>query len=71
MAEMVRINTRISKDAHDWLEEYSEQSGVPKSTIMFLAIEEYKKQKQVMNMMGGMGELVAKLEELSNKLDDK
>jgi len=42
-AEMVRINTRISKSANEWLDKRSDETGIPKSTLIFLAIENYKK----------------------------
>lgn len=45
MSEMVRVNTRISKKLNDWLDEYSKESGVPKSTLIHLALENYVNQK--------------------------
>lgn len=69
MAEMVRVNTRVSKQVNDWLDKRSEETGVPKSTLIFLAIEDYKKQSDVMEIMGDMGTIVQKLEDLEQKLE--
>lgn len=63
-AEMVRVNTRVSKPVNEWLDKRSEETGVPKSTLIFLAIENYKKENDVMEMMGDMGSIMQKLEEL-------
>ena len=66
---MVRVNTRVSKQVNEWLDKRSEETGVPKSTLIFLAIEDYKKQTDVMEMMGDMGIIVQKLENLEQKLE--
>lgn len=65
-AEMVRINTRISKTLNDWLDKQSEETGLPKSTIVMLAIESYYQQKEVMSRMADMGLLVEKLDAIQN-----
>ncbi|MFQ6908082.1 ribbon-helix-helix domain-containing protein, partial [Bacillus thuringiensis] len=48
---MVRVNTRISKKLNDWLDEYSKESGVPKSTLVHLALENYVNQKVMLEQM--------------------
>jgi len=63
--EMVRVNTRISKKMNDWLEKQSAETGVPKSTLIYLALETYVQQKEAMD---GMTVLLEKLERLENKL---
>lgn len=69
--EMVRVNTRIGSEANEWLDSYSNQTGIPKSTLIHLAIENYIQQKQVMARMSDMGEIVSALERLEKKLDEK
>ena len=69
MAEMVRVNTRISKVLNDWLDGRSNETGVPKSTIVMLALENYYQEKEVMKTMGDMGTIMKKLEELESKLE--
>ncbi len=44
-AEMVRVNTRISKEVNGWLDEKSARTGVPKSTLIYLALEQYIQQQ--------------------------
>lgn len=61
---MVRVNTRISGKANDWLDKESLESGVPKSTLILLAIENYIREKDAFAMMADMGQLVAKIDEL-------
>lgn len=71
MAEMIRLNTRVSKIVNDWLDKRSEETGVPKSTLVFLAVEEYKKNTEVIEMMGDMSTVLTKLEDLEQKIAQK
>ena len=41
MAEMIRVNTRVRKDLNEWLDQQTEETGVPKSTQIMFAIEMY------------------------------
>mgnify|MGYP006366322729 FL=1 len=61
---MVRVNTRISKDINDWLDNETEKTGVPKSTLIFLALEQYVQQKSVMRDFSNLGIVIEKLESL-------
>ena len=64
MAEMVRINTRISKEINEWLDNETEKAGVPKSTLIFLALDQYVNQKRVMKDFNNMGVVLEKLEQI-------
>lgn len=64
MAEMVRINTRISKEINEWLDNETEKTGVPKSTLIFLALDQYVNQKRVMKDFNNMGVVLEKLEQI-------
>ena len=64
MAEMVRLNTRVSVQANDWLDKRSYDSGIPKSTLVMLAIESYMQQHDVMKRMADMGDLIAAIERM-------
>lgn len=66
--EMFRINTRISVKSNEWLDNQTKETGIPKSTLILLAIENYIQQKEAMAMMGDMGMLVERLERIENKL---
>ena len=71
MSEMVRVNTRLSADLNDWLDKESEKSGLSKSSIIMMAAENYRKEKEVMKGMADMGELVAKIERLEKAVQRK
>jgi len=66
---MVRINTRISKTLNDWLDNRSKETGVPKSTLIFLAIEQYMQQQRAMDMAKGLSDVVGAIKELESKID--
>lgn len=68
LAEMVRVNTRISKTINDWLDEQSKETGVPKSTIVMLALENYYREKEMMKRMADMGAILEKLETIEDEL---
>lgn len=59
MSEMVRVNTRISKKLNDWLDEYSKESGVPKSTLVHLALENYVNKKVMLEQMPKMQQMLS------------
>ena len=65
MAEMVRVNTRISKTLNDWLDEQTEETGVPKSTQVMLALENYRREKITMDKLTDMNLFVQKIQELT------
>lgn len=67
MAQMVRINTRISSLLNEWLDKRSEITGVPKSTLVFLALEQYMTQVETMGKMGDIALLIEKIEQIQEK----
>lgn len=71
MSEMVRVNTRIGADANNWLDEQSKKTGIPKSTLIYLAVESYIQQKDALAMMADMGQLVQAIQRLENKIESK
>lgn len=68
MADMVRVNTRISKKLNDWLDKKSNETGVPKSTLIFLAIENYVQQHDAMDTMKDVTKVIDKIETLEQRL---
>lgn len=70
MAEMIRVNTRIRKDLNDWLDQQSEETGLPKSTQIMMAIENYQQQKLAKGQITELGELISKLEEMSKQIEE-
>lgn len=71
MAEMVRLNTRIGAKANEWLDAYSDETGIPKSTLIHLAVESYIQQKDAMDRMADMGKLLEAVERLEQKINEK
>ena len=69
MADMIRVNTRIGADANAWLDAESERTGVPKSTLIHLAVEAYIQQKDAMRAMTDLGQMVQAIERLEQKID--
>lgn len=61
---LVRVGTRISNDLNDWLDVESSRTGLSKSSIMMMATENYRREKEAMGMMADIGDLVAKINEL-------
>lgn len=60
---MVRVNTRISKTLNDWLDEQSKKTGIPKSTLIHLALEQYVQQKETVDTMALMMNKLDSLEQ--------
>lgn len=62
---MVRIGSRVSREVHEWLEEKSKKSGVPKSTLIYMALEQQMQQEKTIN---GLTMVFQKLEEIESRL---
>lgn len=69
MADMVRVNTRISAKLNEWLDKQSEETGVPKSTQIMLALEGYYQQKEVLSKMSDMNAIIDKLNEIQKQVE--
>ena len=69
--ELIRVNTRIPSDLNDWLDIQSKRTGVSKSSIMMMATENYRREKEAFGMMADIGELVAKIEQLEMTVQRK
>ena len=67
--EMVRVNTRISEKTNEWLDRQSNESGIPKSTLILLAIENYIQQKDAMTMMNDFSSVIERLEKLQETME--
>jgi hypothetical protein len=66
--EMVRINTRISKEMNDWLDNETARTGVPKSTLIYLALEQYVSTKQAITTVGVIDKLMDKIAGIEQRL---
>ena len=65
MADMVRINTRISAGLNDWLDKVTKEEGIAKSTLIMISIEQFRQQKEAMQ---GITSIMERLQEIENKL---
>jgi predicted DNA-binding protein len=72
---MTRVNTRISAEINDWLDEQSRKTGVTKSTLIHMALENYMTQKKSVNMMEmttqTFQELFLKIDNLEKRILNK
>lgn len=66
MAEMVRVNARVSVDVNKWLDEYSKESGVSKSTIVYMALEQFKTTKVATDSFGDMAKIAKDIDKALN-----
>lgn len=71
MAEMVRVNTRISATLNDWLDQESSKTGVPKSTLVMLALEQFVQQKKVVDGMLDINSIHDLIENRFKSLEDQ
>ena len=63
MADVVRVNTRISRKLNEWLNRRSHITGLSKSALIMLALENYYQQTEAVEQM-------AKWEAIYREVDD-
>lgn len=71
MVKMVRVNTRISSTLNNWLDEESKQTGVPKSTLVMLSLENFFKEREVIRRMADLGTVMEKLNDIEMQIQAK
>ena len=62
MSRLARINARISVSMNDWLDEESEETGLSKSAIVSLALEQYRLQKQNMDQLSQLNVMLKEMQ---------
>lgn len=67
MSDMVRVNTRISRELNVWLDNESKRTGVPKSTLIHLALTMYMHQQRA---IGSIEEVVKRLDRIEERILD-
>ena len=65
---MFRINTRIGQKQNKWLDRESEETGISKSGLVAMALEQYIQQKDAVEAMSNMHDLYNKLADIENEL---
>ena len=53
-----RVNSRLGYTQNKWLDEESARTGISKSSLIQMAVEQYIAQKQALNAMYDMTEMV-------------
>ena len=66
-----RVNARLGYTQNKWLDEESARTGISKSSLIQMAVEQYISQKQALNAMNDMSALVDKVEGLETLLKDQ
>ena len=61
-----RVNARLGYTQNKWLDEESKRTGISKSSLIQMAVEQYIAQKQALNAMYDMPSLIEKLESIEN-----
>jgi len=47
----VRVGTRVSHSMNEWLDRRSQETAISKSTLINIALENYRKEVEVMDIM--------------------
>jgi hypothetical protein len=65
---MFRINTRIGQKQNKWLDRESAETGISKSGLVAMALDQYIQQKDAVEAMNNMHDLYNKLADIENEL---
>lgn len=66
-----RFNGRLGYTQNKWLDEESARTGISKSALIQMAVEQYIAQKQALNAMYDMKSIVDKLESMEVMLKNQ
>lgn len=66
-----RVNSRLGYTQNKWLDEESKLTGISKSSLIQMAVEQYIAQKQALNAMYDMPSMIEKLESLETLLKEQ
>lgn len=47
----VRLNTRVSYDTNEWLDQKSEEMAISKSALVAIAVENYRKETDTLSSL--------------------
>ena len=70
-SRLIRINSRLGYTQNKWLDEESARTGISKSALIQMAVEQYIAQKQALNAMYDMKSIVDKLESMELMIKTK
>lgn len=68
--QLVRLNVRVSKENNDYLDKKSMQTGISKSALVQIAVEQYRQQNEAVRAMNNMEKYVDQLEQIQREVSD-
>ena len=66
--QLFRLNVRVSKENNDYLEKKSTETGISKSALVQIAVEQYRQQSEAVRAMNNMEKYVDQLEEIQREV---
>lgn len=65
---LFRLNVRVSKENNDYLEKKSRETGISKSALVQIAVEQYRQQNEAVQAMNKMEKYVDQLEKIQQEV---
>lgn len=69
MADVVRVNTRISRTLNEWLNSRSYKTGLSKSALIMLALENYYQQTEAVDQMVKWEAIYREVNDLKRRME--
>lgn len=69
MKKNMRVGTTISMEMNEWLDEQSVKTGLTKSALILISIENYKNQKEAQGQLNELAVLVEEMKKLAEKVE--
>lgn len=69
MKNNMRVGTTISMEMNEWLGEQSVKTGLTKSALILISIENYKNQKEAQGQLNELAVLVEEMKKLAKKVE--
>ena len=66
--QLVRLNVRVSKENNEYLDKKSMQTGISKSALVQIAVEQYRQQAEAVTAMTNMEKFVNQVNEINLEL---
>lgn len=66
-----RVNVQIPENVELYLEQMMDETSLPKSSVLVMALQEWYQAKKNIEQMSNLSDLMKQLKEMSDKLDDK
>ena len=66
--QLVRLNVRVSKENNEYLDKKSMQTGISKSALVQIAVEQYRQQAEAVNAMNNMEKFVNQVNDINLEL---